>query len=144
MERVRPRCLLLSHRLTDVHSPTEGQCSRRVLPHLIPVTSLFPCLFRYGAAIYFLLLLASECFNHPLLVSFMPSHSLVNIRPFKNVSKFFPFEYLAASLSEPWLIALGSRNGPRPKYIKMTFCQWMVHVWREQDCLLTREIIESW
>lgn len=101
MERVRLRCLFLSHRLTDVHSPIEGQCSGRVLPSLIPGTSLFPCLFRHRAASYFLLLLASERFNHPWLVSFMPNHSLVNISPFKDVSKFFPFECLAVLLSEP-------------------------------------------
>ena len=39
MERVRPSCLFLSHRLVGVYSSTEGQFQNHLLPLLISVTS---------------------------------------------------------------------------------------------------------
>ena len=39
MERVRPSCLFLSHRLVGVYSSTEGEFQNRLLPLLISVTS---------------------------------------------------------------------------------------------------------
>lgn len=88
VERGRPKCLLLSYRFAGVHSSTAGQFQNRLLPLLIPVTSQSSCPFRHGAANGFLLLLVAECFNHPLLASFMPTHSLGNISAFMNVYIF--------------------------------------------------------
>lgn len=127
-----------------IYASMEGQCSG-LSPSSLQSSDLSPPLpLQTWGPSDILLLLASECFYCPLLVSFTPNHSLANISPFTDVSKFSPFECLAAFQSGMWLIVVDSRSGPRPKSIETTFCHWVAHVRREQHGLLTGELMEYW
>lgn len=133
VERVRSRCLFLSHRLTVVRSSPESQLPTSL--NSSDLSILWP--LRPGG---WPQSTSTTLRWFPLYLTILLQILVLS----QGISKFSPFQCLSAFLSGPWLIVMSSRSGPRPKSIRMTFCHWVAHIWREQGGHLTKELIKYW